>query len=49
MQRDVLDELTLRKYYMNDCYNQIMDKIRVVVQVKKMTTDNNGRYTYLIS
>ncbi|KAF0723495.1 Uncharacterized protein FWK35_00031639 [Aphis craccivora] len=50
MQRDIPDESTLRKYYLNDCYNQTMDKIRVTVQDKKIwvsideTTDSNGRY-----
>lgn len=50
MQRDIPDESTLRKYYVNDCYNQTMDKIRVTVLDKKIwvsideTTDSNGRY-----
>ncbi|KAL4113091.1 hypothetical protein QTP88_016779 [Uroleucon formosanum] len=49
-QRDIPDESTLRKYYVNDCYDQTMDKIRVTVQDKKIwvsiyvTTDSNGRY-----
>ncbi|KAL4142184.1 hypothetical protein QTP88_004693 [Uroleucon formosanum] len=50
MQRDIPDESTLRKYYVNDCYNQTMDKIGVTVQDQKIwvsideTTDSNGRY-----
>lgn len=50
MHRDMPDESTLRKYYVNDCYNQTMDNIRIAVQGKKIwvsideTTDDNGRY-----
>lgn len=35
MHRDMPDESTLRKYYVNDCYNQTMDNIRIAVQGKK--------------
>jgi hypothetical protein len=38
MQRDVLGEWTLRKYNVNDLYNEIMDKIRV--QEKKNVVIN---------
>lgn len=50
MQIDIPNESTFRKYYVNDCYNQIMDKIRITVRDKKIwmsideTTDSNGRY-----